>query len=163
MAESRAKRQRPLTVWTLATTNTLGFVLVLLLPGYASGGLSDVLPTLGTAVGLLVFASLWLVVWATTRWLLDRVDPATAPLRRLALWALALGALDGIVFLVGVVLLLGVPTALTTSLELGTVALLALLGTPIAAAVGAVVGISALTLDLALFRTAEAVAPVTRR
>jgi len=162
MAKSERARD-PLTAWTLATTNSVCFVLALLIPSYASGGLSDVLPTLGTVAGLAVFAYLWLVVWATTRWLLDRVDPATASSGRLAVWALGLGALDGIVFLVAIVLGAGVATALVTSLELGSVALIALIGTPIAAIVGAVVGISAMVLDLALLRAAGAVVPSTSR
>jgi len=154
-----SERQQPLTVWTLSTVNTVGFVLALLIPSYASGGLSDVLPTLGTALGLGVFAFLWLVVWATTRWLLDRVDPTTDSLSRLVLWAGAFGSLDGIIFVLGIVIALVVPTALVTSLDLLSVALIAAIGVPIAAAVGAVVGITALSLDLVLLRASDGVTP----
>lgn len=149
----------PLTVWTLATANTLLFVLALVLPGYASGGLSDVLPNLNTALGVGISLYLWLLVWATTRWLLDRVEPAEASLARLALWGGACGALDGIVFLVGIVLVVGLPTALVTSLELLSVALIAAIGTPIAAVVGAMVGLAALGIDLGLLWAAERVTP----
>lgn len=148
-----------LTAWTLATTNTVTFLLLVLLPAYASGGLSDVLPTLNTAVGVVVFLALWLVVGVTTDWLLGRLDLTEASTGRLALWAGAVGALDGIVFLVGVVLALGVPSALVGPLTLQTVVLVALIGTPIAAVVGAVVGLVAGLLDLALLRAAAAVSP----
>jgi len=158
-----ATGQQRLTDWTVATTNVVCFVLALLIPAYASGGLSDVLPNLGTAAGLAVFAYLWLLVWATTRWLLGHVDPSDDSLVRILLWAGASGALDGIVFLVGIVLVAGVPAALITSLELLSVALIALIGTPIAAVVGTVVGIATAGLDLLLLRTANAVGPATDR
>ena len=157
--ESSGGLPTTLTAWTLATTNTVAFVLTALLPAYASGGLSDVLPSLNTAVGVVVFLALWLVVGVTTHWLLGRIDPAETSVGRVVLWAGACGALDGIVFLVGVVLALGVPSALIGPLELQTVALLALIGAPIAAVVGLVVGLVAGLLDLALLRAAAAVSP----
>lgn len=157
--ESTGGPPTSLTAWTLATTNTVAFVLAALLPAYASGGLSDVLPSLNTAVGVVVFLALWAVVAVTTHWLLGRVDQTETSPGRLALWAGACGALDGIVFLVGVVLALGVPTALVGPLELQSVALLALIGAPIAAVVGLVLGAVAGLLDLLLLRAAAAVSP----
>ncbi|PSP92494.1 hypothetical protein BRC91_13170 [Halobacteriales archaeon QS_4_62_28] len=77
-------------------------------------------------------------------------------------WAAAAGAVDGIAFLVGVVLGFGIPTALTTSFELLSVALIALVGTPVAAAVGALVGITATVVNLGLFRLAGRVTPRRR-
>jgi hypothetical protein len=156
-----AAGQRLIT-WTVATTNTILFVLAILLPAYASGGLSDVLPTLNTAVGVGIFLYLWALVYATTRWLFERIDPTADSARRLVLWAAAAGAVDGVAFLVGVVLVLGVPTALTTSLQLLSVALIALFGTPIAAVIGAVVGISATILDRGLLWAASRVTPRRR-
>lgn len=148
-----------LTTWTLATTNTVAFVLAALLPAYASGGLSDVLPGLNTAVGVVVFLALWAVVGVTTHWLLGHLDLTETSPGRVTLWAGACGALDGIVFLVGVVLALGVPSALVGPLELQSVVLIALIGAPIAAVVGAVVGVLAGLLDLMLLRAAAAVSP----
>jgi len=153
---------QPLVTWTLATANTALFVLAIVLPAYTSGGLSDVLPTLNTAVGVAVFLYLWALVWATTRWLFDRIDPTADPTRRVVLWAAVAGATVGVAFLVGVVLGLGIPTALTTSFELLSVALIALVGTPIAAAVGVLVGITATVVDLGLFRLVGRVTPRRR-
>ena len=151
-----------LVTWTVATANTTLFVLAILLLAYASGGLSDVLPTLNTAVGVGVFLYLWTLVYATTRWLFERIDPTANSARRLVVWAAAAGAVDGIAFLVGVVLGFGIPTALTTSFELLSVALIALVGTPVAAAVGALVGITATVVNLGLFRLAGRVTPRRR-
>lgn len=153
---------QPLVTWTLATANTALFVLAIFLPAYTSGGLSDVLPTLNTAVGVGVFLYLWTLVYATTRWLFERIDPTANSARRLVVWAAAAGAVDGIAFLVGVVLGFGIPTALTTSFELLSVALIALVGTPVAAAVGALVGITATVVNLGLFRLAGRVTPRRR-
>jgi len=152
----------PLTVWTLSTGNTVLFVLALVLPSYASGGLSDVLPNLNTALGVGIFLYLWIVVWTTTRWLLGQVDPDEDSLARLALWGGACGAFDGIVFLLGIVLGLGLPAALVTSLQLLSIALFAAIGTPIAAVVGAVVGLVALVVDLAVLWVADRVTPRPR-
>jgi hypothetical protein len=157
--ESTSGLPTTLTAWTLATTNTVAFILAALLPAYASGGLSDVLPSLNTTVGVVVFLALWLVVGVTTHWLLGHVDLAETSPGRLTLWAGACGALDGIVFLVGLVLALGVPTALAGPLELQSVVLIALIGAPIAAVVGLVVGVVAGVLDLLLLRAAAAVSP----
>jgi hypothetical protein len=152
----------PLLVWTLSTANTVLFVLALVVPSYASGGLSDVLPNLSTALGVGIFLSLWVVVWATTRWLLGRVDPEEDSLARLALWGGVSGALDGIVFLLGIVLGLGLPTALVTSLQLLSIVLVAAIGTPIAAVVGAVVGLTGLVVDLAVLWAADHIRPRPR-
>ncbi|WP_018256337.1 hypothetical protein [Halomicrobium katesii] len=173
MAEAAATSQstretigRPtttLTAWTLATTNTVGFVLAVLVPAYASGGLSDVLPSLNTAVGVAAFLALWLVVGVTTHWLLGHVDPSSDSPVRLTLWAGSCGALAGIVFLVGIVVGLGVPAAVVGSFGLRTVVLLAAVGTPVAAIVGAVVGIAAGLLDVVLLRIAGRVTPPSDR
>jgi putative flippase GtrA len=102
------------------------------------------------------------VVWATTRWLLGQVDPDEDSLARLALWGSVSGALDGIVFLLGIVLGLGLPTALVTSLQLLSIVLVAAIGTPIAAVVGAVVGLTGLVVDLAVLWAADHIRPRPR-
>jgi DNA primase small subunit len=73
---------RRLLVWTLASFHVAGLTIGFVLPAYASGGLSDVLPEFGTIPGLLGYAYLWMLSFLATRWVLteDVLETESAPI-----------------------------------------------------------------------------------
>lgn len=155
---------RRLITWTFATFNTVLFVLGFVIPSYASGGLSDVLPSLSTSIGVVIFLYLWTLVWVATRLLFTQINLITDSVRTILIWATTLGAVVGIAFLLGTVLGAGIPSALSSeSLELITVVLVSAIGAPIAAVVGGVVGLLAGILDMAVLTVAERIRPTSRR
>lgn len=152
-----------LMTWTFATFNTVTFVLAFMIPSYASGGLSDVLPALSTTVGVVIFLYLWALVGVATRFAFTRINLLTDSVRRILVWATATGAVVGMAFLMGTVLGGGIPSALQGSVDFTTVTLVVAIGTPIAGVVGGVVGLLAGALDLVLLTAAERVRPKSRR
>ncbi|MEA5388150.1 hypothetical protein VB779_14620 [Haloarculaceae archaeon H-GB11] len=91
-----------LETWTLATFNVTVFSLVPILLGHLGGLLGDVLDGLGTTVGLVVFAYLWMLTLYAIRWALaDGVLDGSS--YRLVLRGSVAGALVGITFVLGLV------------------------------------------------------------
>jgi hypothetical protein len=144
--------------WTLATLHATVFTLVPLLALLLSGGLGDLLGGLDTAVGLALFAYLWLVLLLTTRRALAAVDLAA---RRSALRAgLVWGAAAGVGF-VGVVLLVAGTAVAATSGNLLFLPIAAGVGSLVAAVVGALLGVLFAAIDLGLLAVAARLADAT--
>ncbi|WP_435067983.1 hypothetical protein [Haloplanus sp. C73] len=132
-----------LLAWVLAAFHTA----TLLVPGlallYAVGALGSLLQGVHTATGFVLYLSLWgLGWWTTKRWL------AATPLaveRETLTAAATWGAVTGVGFLFVILAVVAV-----TLRELLFVAVLALVGTPVAALVGAVLGVAFALLDTLL-------------
>ena len=162
---------RRLTAWGLATFHAAGFVLVLLVPLYAAGGLGTLLQGLNTATGLALFGALWAASWLCTRQALRRTVPVPTSAghtgsneRRPRLWvALGQGALwggvNGVLFLLclfGALL----PVILMQGLTGESAAALGFylaIGAVVALLLGAVVGVVFGAVDYALLALAESV------
>ncbi|WEL29552.1 hypothetical protein [Haloferax volcanii] len=134
--------------WVVSSFNLVALSLVGLLAAHASGALEGELANFGTLPGVAVFAYLWLLTAAATRWAL--ADGGLADLRnglnglwRLVLRGFAAGALIGAVFLLGVVLV----GAVLNGAPLVALALIALIGVAAASVVGGVIGALSVVLD----------------
>lgn len=164
MAESAAAgrgvsaRRPSLSVWALATFDTVLFVLAALLPVHAVGALSDLLSVLGTLPGIVAFGYLWALFVLAVRWVLADAtldDPVTT----LGLRGIAAGGVAGIAFLVSVVGVAAVPGVVAGSVRPLSVLLIALIGSAVAAVVGGVVGLLLGAVDLAVYRATGYVLP----
>lgn len=151
----------PLVVWCLATFHAAFLVAVGVLALHRSGAAGDLLAGLGTLQGFALFLALWTVTWWTTRrWLAEATVDAragTTPSVGASLVpALKWGGLDGLVFLLFLVAVLLVPNAVAagTVSAVYVLALLVLVGSLVAAVVGALVGGLFALVDLALLRAA---------
>ncbi|WP_058827281.1 hypothetical protein [Haloferax sp. Q22] len=145
MAEAAAGRSE---AWIVSSFNLVALSLVGLLPAHASGALEGELAGFGTAQGVAVFAYLWLLTAAATRWAL--ADGGLEDLRnglrglwRLVLRGFAAGALIGAAFLFGL-LLVG---AVLNGATLVSLAFIALIGVAAASVVGGVIGGLSVVLD----------------
>ncbi|SFR99311.1 hypothetical protein SAMN05216559_2187 [Halomicrobium zhouii] len=157
-----AEVDRRLLVWTLASFHVAGLTIGFVIPAYASGGLSDVLPEFGTIPGVLGYAYLWVLSWLATRWVLtDEVFEATlaGAVRPVILRGSAGGGLVGLGTLVGPLLLLSLPDLVTGSADLTSVVLIFAIGAGIATAVGVAFGLVFTLLDLAAVRVAAVAVP----
>ena len=155
-----------LVVWSLATFHTAFFVAALVALLHVSGILGGLLGSLNTAIGVALFGVLWMTTWWSTRRLLQDVRPgpwhpsvSAGPLVGLAaLW----GGVNGVAFLVVVVagaLVAALPTTLlgldrALGLALGFIYVVSL-GSALAFAVGAMVGLVLGILDSLAFAVAQ--------
>ena len=57
-----------LQLWSLSTFRTTSFMITLVISQYIQGSLQERFKSLGTGIGLLLFAGLWACTWLTTRW-----------------------------------------------------------------------------------------------
>lgn len=144
----------PLETWTVGTFNVVTFGLVLVLLGHTSGALSNVLPALGTLPGLLIFGYLWTLVVVATGWALadgGLVRVRTDGLLSLVTRGTIAGALIGLTFVLGIVVIGGLANLLTEGGALLSIGLLGLIGGTIGAVVGAGVGIAFVLVDTILY------------
>jgi hypothetical protein len=148
-----------LTAWALATVDVTLFVSLAVLVAHASGALGDLLGGLNTVLGIALFAYLWLLVGLAVRWVLAGASLGETRLRTLALRGVAAGAVSGVTFLLGVVLVVVVPRVFTTTLEPLSAALITLFGVVLAAPVGALLGLAFGLLDVGFFRLAGYAVP----
>ncbi|POG54890.1 magnesium transporter [Haloferax marisrubri] len=145
MADAAAGR---FEAWVVSTFNLVALSLVGLLAAHASGALEGELAGFGTIPGVAVFAYLWLLTAAATRWALadgglEDLRSGLRGLWRLVLRGFAAGALIGGAFLLGV-LLVG---AILNGAPLLSLAFIALIGVAAASVVGGVIGGLSVVLD----------------
>ncbi|WP_276270799.1 hypothetical protein [Haloarcula litorea] len=159
MADVLAGRRPSLLAWTLATLDAAVFVLVAVLAAHATGALAGLLAGLNTLVGVVAFLLLWGLFVVAVRWVLADASLAESSLGTLAARGVAAGGVAGIGTVLAVVGVAVVPSVLTGGIEPLSVALIALVGSGVAAVVGSVVGLLLGLVDLALFRVAGAVVP----
>lgn len=57
-----------LRLWSLSTFRTTSFMIALVISQFVQGSLQDRFTSLGTGIGLLLFAGLWASTWIATRW-----------------------------------------------------------------------------------------------
>ncbi|MFC7129509.1 hypothetical protein [Haloferax chudinovii] len=151
MAEAAAGRvgeRGRFEAWVVSSFNLVALSLVGLLAAHASGALEGELAGFGTLPGVAIFAYLWLLTAAATRWAL--ADGGLADLRtglrglwRLVVRGFAAGALIGAAFLLGAILV----GAVLNGAPLRSLAFIALIGVAAAAVVGGVVGGLSVLLD----------------
>jgi|AntDeeMinimDraft_5_1070356.scaffolds.fasta_scaffold00103_17 hypothetical protein len=153
---------RRLLVWTLASFHVAGLTIGFVLPAYASGGLSDVLPEFGTIPGLLGYAYLWMLSFLATRWVLteDVLDETLGgALQPVILRGSAAGGLVGLGTFLGPVILLAIQDLLSGPSNPAGIALIAAIGSAIAIAVGVAFGLVFTLLDLAAVKVAGFAVP----
>jgi hypothetical protein len=148
-----AKRRAILTL-TFGTFDTTVLVLVGVLASYATGGLSDVLPSLGTAIGVAVYLYLWMLVLGGTYWVLGEIQIATAPFRTVALHGAGAGGVVGIAFVLGLLLAL-VPALVADGGALGPLAATLTIAVGISAIIGTVIGVTSAGMNAAVLAVAS--------
>ncbi|WP_434531204.1 hypothetical protein ACODNH_07445 [Haloarcula sp. NS06] len=148
-----------LVTWTLASFDTVLFVLLGVLAAHASGSLADLLAGLNTLVGVAVFCYLWALFVLAVRWVHSRVALGDVPLQTLVLHGVAAGSVAGVAFLLGLLAVALVPTIQSGGVSLQTVVLVLLIGAGVAAIVGGVVGLLASLLDIAVYGLAGYLLP----
>ncbi|WP_058994386.1 hypothetical protein [Haloarcula sp. CBA1127] len=158
-AERADARPVSLVTWTLATFDTTVFVLLGVLTAHASGDLADLLAGLNTLVGVAVFCYLWALFVLAVRWVHNRVALDSAGVSTLALHGAAAGSVAGVVFLLGLLAVVLVPTLQSGGVRLQSVLLVLLIGAGVAAVVGGVVGLLASLLDIAVYGLAGYLLP----
>ena len=131
--------------WPLASFHVAALLVAGLTTLYAVGALGSLLQGVRTVTGLALYLALWgLTRWTVGRWLrAAALDASRDALLGAATW----GAVTGVGFLFAVLVTLGVVVR-----EFVFVAVLALVGTPVAALVGGVVGVGFAFLDTLLVR-----------
>lgn len=158
-AMQRSTRPVSLVTWTLATFDTVLFVLFGVLSAHASGSLADLLAGLNTLVGVAVFCYLWALFVLAVRWVHSRVTLDSAGVSTLALHGTAAGSVAGVAFLLGLFVVALVPTLQSGGVRLQAVLLVLLIGAGVAAVVGGVVGLLASLLDIAVYGLAGYLLP----
>jgi hypothetical protein len=141
----------PLLRWALASFHAATLLVVPLAILYAVDALGSLLQGVHTATGLGLYLALWGLTWWTNgRWLAaTRLDGLRETIRPAATW----GAVTGVGFLL---VLLAVVTASVPDPVF--VAVLALVGGPVSALVGAVAGAGFAALDLLIVAAGERLA-----
>lgn len=147
--------ERDLETWAIATFDASLFVLVGALTAHENGILADALADLSTVVGIALFLYLWALAALAVRWVLANAPPGESRLRTLLAYGAAGGSAAGIVFLLGLVVGAAGPSLVAGEIEPLSFALIAAIGTVLAAVVGAVVGLAAALLDAAVYRIAD--------
>lgn len=148
-----------LVTWTLATFDTVLFVLLGVLTAHASGSLADLLAGLNTLVGVAVFCYLWALFVLAVQWVHSRVQLDSAGVGTLALHGTAAGSVAGVAFLLGLFTVVLVPALQGGGVRLQSVLLVLLIGAGVAAIVGGVVGLLASLLDIAVYGLAGYLLP----
>ncbi len=159
---------RSLLPFVLATFNTAGLVLLILLFAYRGGGLDDELDDLSTLTGLGLFGYLWLITWFTTSRALRAFESLTSPrwwevARAGVVW----GGLSGVIFLTGAIVFFAVAAFMTAAATLdrqdaigsGLVIFYGAIALPFAFIVGAAIGFAVAFIDYILLRLANLAAP----
>ncbi|WP_226021980.1 hypothetical protein [Halomicrobium salinisoli] len=157
---------RRLLVWTVASFHAAGLTLAFVALAHAGGALSDLLAGLGTLAGFAGYGYLWALSYLATRWVLDDETVAAATdgaVRSAVLRGTVGGSLVGLGALLGPLLLVVVPDLVAGSANPGSIALVALIGSGVALAVGAVVGLAFALLDLAALRIVGRITPARDR
>ncbi|MGH2521618.1 MAG: hypothetical protein ACRDH2_03855 [Anaerolineales bacterium] len=158
MADST--RSHSLLAWGLATFHTTFFVTGLATLLYLSGNLGDLLGSLSTIIGMLLFGALWFTTWWSTRralrglqWPMLESLSKRERIYRAALWGGVNGALFLLVIL-GVAVVGSIISILTNpGVPVGSILFLAvvgLVGSVIAFGVGTIFGILFAIIDGAL-------------
>lgn len=140
--------------WVVSSFNLVVLSLVVMLAGHASGALEGSLSGFGTLPGVVVFGYLWALTFGATHWALK--DGGLGRIREgefgsLLLHGVAAGALIGVAFLLGVLLVVLVVNILEGGVQLISFALFALFGGMISSIVGGLIGGVAVVLDVALY------------
>lgn len=156
---------RSLLSFVLATFNTAGLVLLILLLAYRGGGLDEELDDLNTLTGLGLFGFLWLITWATTSRALRSFESPTSPRWwEIARAGIVWGGVTGLVVLVGLIALGAAPGLLgitdpTNSHsrvdEAGILLFYGFVGSGPAFIVGAAFGFAFAAVDYVLLRLAN--------
>ena len=154
-------RSLTLTAWTLATFDISLFVLSVVIVGHVSGALGDLLAGLNTVVGAVIFLYLWALFTLAARWVLGEAPLAESSISSLFLRSIAAGGVAGVVFLLSIVLIAVIPSAVSRSIQPVSVVLIALIGAAVAAVLGSVVGLVAGLFNMAVYRVAGHVLPAT--
>lgn len=138
----------PLRRWALASFHAATLLVAPLALLYAVGALGSLLRGVHTATGLALYLALWALTWWTNgRWLAaTRFDGLRETVVPGATW----GAVTGVGFLFALLVAVAVSV-----LDPAFVAVLALVGTPVAALVGAVVGAGFAAADLLIVAAGE--------
>lgn len=145
----------------IATFDTVAFVLILVVAAHATGSLADVLASLDTAIGVVIFVYLWVVVVLGIQWALAPISLAESRIRTVVARGVSGGGLVGAAFLLGIVLVAATPLVVTGDLPPYSLLLIVLIGAAISIAVGALVGLLASLLDVALYRLAGRLLPAS--
>lgn len=145
-----------LVTWCLGTFHVAVLTVVAVLALQHGGAVGDVLSGLDTAIGLGLYAFLWIITWWTTRRGLRAVwrDGRGPTWKHGLVRALAWGGVTGVVFFVGLFAALLVVLVAQGEDVLATLGF-GLVGAVVAALVGAVVGGVLGLLDVALLRAAR--------
>ncbi|MBT5775710.1 MAG: hypothetical protein HOH95_15180 [Dehalococcoidia bacterium] len=156
---------RSLLPFVLATFNTTGLVLLILIFAYRDGGLADELDDLNTLTGLGLFGFLWLVTWATTSRALRAFESPTAPRWwEIARAGIVWGGVTGLVVLVSLIALtvsadlLGATDSTTSDSkvdEAGIILFYGFVASGPAFIVGAAIGFAVAFIDYILLRLAN--------
>lgn len=141
-----------LVVWGLSTFHAALLVAVLVTLLYVYAPLGKLLQGLSTIVGLAVYLVLWATTWWTTRAALRResvLEGATTI--GVVEQGIAWGAITGVIFLLGIVLLVLTPQFLPQGYVV-SLAFISAIGSVVAFVIGALVGGMFALIDVFLFR-----------
>ncbi len=155
---------RSLLSFVLATFNTAGLVLLVLLFAYRGGGLGDELDDLSTLTGLSLFGFLWLITWAATSRALSSFESPTSPRWwEMARAGIVWGGVTGLTVLVGLIAVATVAglvdatksTNENEAAEAGVVIFYGFIASGPAFIVGAALGFAVAFIDYILLRLAN--------
>ncbi|WP_338726641.1 hypothetical protein [Haladaptatus sp. DJG-WS-42] len=153
----------PLLVFGLATFHVTLLTTTGLFALHSSASVGRLLAGLDTLTGFVLFFALWAITWWTTRWVLTRapLDPENPDNRfsRVLMWSYLGGAVTGTVFLVVAIVLVFL---VSLGLEIATLVVV-VVGIPVAAIVGGLVGAAFGLIDSLIYRLASAFVPRTGR
>jgi hypothetical protein len=144
-----------LVTWCLGAFHVAVLTVVAVLALQRGGAVGDLLSGLDTAIGLGLYAFLWIVTWWTTRRGLRAAwhDGREPTWRTVFASALAWGGVTGVVFFVGLFAALLVVLVAQGERVLATLGF-GLVGAVVAALIGAIVGGVLGLFDVALLRAA---------
>ena len=149
-------------VRTVATFNVVGFGLLGVLVGHASGALADVLPGIGTLAGIAAFGYLWALGLVSTRWAFAAGGlrrSREGELARLLARGTAGGALIGAGFVAGVVIAVTLADLLSGTLAVVPSGFALVIGGAAGGIVGAAVGFGFALVDVGLYRLSWVLVP----
>lgn len=150
MAE-QSRPPDPLVVWALASFHAGFLVAGLVTLIHAFGSLGDLLAGLNTAVGLALYLVLWATTWWTTRKVLTQTAIETAPVSSILKRGLLWGGVNGVGFLLGIVLIALAPQFLFEG-EFVPLLFITGIGSVFALVLGAIIGCLFGVFDVLLFR-----------
>jgi len=154
-----------LVAWALGTFHASILIVVAVLILHAAGGLGSLLSSLNTPTGLALFAALWATTtWSARRTLRDAFEPDLRVVMGAPdlIWrAIRDGALNGVVFLACLAIILAISAVATGNggsilIFIYGAPFIAVIGTAIAAVIGALIGLCYLAIDLTLIAATRA-------